>query len=160
MKEAKADTTQGRPLEGLRVIVAEDDPDMRQLLAEILRRDGCAVTEANEGGHLLAILEMDRQDFPADVVDLLITDVRMPTGNGLVIVGALRDAGWKQPVIAMTAFSDASVKNEAKRVGATLLDKPFRMDVLRELVRGFFESSRTSGVRGVSKRPGGSFRPS
>jgi DNA-binding response OmpR family regulator len=140
------------------VIVAEDDPDMRQLLAEILRRDGCAVTEVNEGGQLLAMLEMDRQDFPADVVDLLITDVRMPTGNGLVIVGALRDAGWKQPVIAMTAFSDASVKNEAKRVGATLLDKPFRMDVLRELVRGFFESTRSRDGASGPIRPSGTFR--
>ena len=111
------------------------------------------------------MLEMDRHVISRRTSsDLLITDVgkKMPSGNGLVIVGALRDAGWDLPVIAMTAFSDASVRTEANRVGATLLAKPFRMEVApASSVRGFrgWESGRELPGVGLN-RPRRPLRPS
>jgi DNA-binding response OmpR family regulator len=115
--------------------VAEDDPEMRRLVVEALRADGYDVREAPDGGRLLVALA---QEFAGPqrphLVDLLITDVRMPICTGLQIVEQLRAARWPTPVILMTAFGDARARDRAVALGAVLFDKPFDMDDLRTAV--------------------------
>jgi DNA-binding response OmpR family regulator len=67
-------------------------------------------------------------------VDLLISDVRMPTCTGMQILEQLRAAHWQTPVILMTAFGDAATRQHAKALGAVLFDKPFDIDDLRTAV--------------------------
>jgi DNA-binding NtrC family response regulator len=118
----------------VRVLVADDDPDTREALAEALRNDGYEVIEAQNGWELLQHLATpDTEPAP---VDLVISDVRMPGKNGLDVLAGLRWAnGGSTPFILITGFSDLQMHAEARRLGATaVLAKPFELDQLRTVV--------------------------
>jgi DNA-binding response OmpR family regulator len=114
------------------VLLAEDDDDMRRHLASALRAEGFQVRPVRSGVELLksfgALLLRGRL---ATSVDLVISDLRMPGITGLKVLDWLRRANWRVPFILITSFGDESVHAEARRLGATSLDKPF--DV-RELI--------------------------
>jgi len=115
-----------------RVLVAEDDPEMRRLVADALRGDGYEVLEAKDGNALLVILTSPPHTGAR--VDLIISDIRMPVCTGLQILEALRKVQWIVPVILMTAFSDDATRANAEALGAILFDKPFAIDDLRTAV--------------------------
>ena len=116
-----------------RVLVAEDDVEMRRLLVEALRADGYDVREAADGGRLL--VEITAQyAHPELEVDLIVSDIRMPVCTGLEILRGLRTAHWLTPVILMTAFGDDDTRADAESLGAILFDKPFAIDDLRTAV--------------------------
>lgn len=116
-----------------RVLVAEDDPEMRRLVVETLVRAGYDVREAVDGGRLLVNVTAWYQ-HPESTVDLVISDVRMPICSGLEILKGLRAARWQVPVILMTAFGDDETRARAESLGAVLFDKPFAMRELRDAV--------------------------
>ena len=118
----------------LRILVAEDDPEMRRLVIEALRKDGYDVREASDGAELLFALSVQHA-HAEDQVDLIVSDIRMPFSNGLEIVESLRRVREHVPIILMTAFGDDDARARAKRVGATLFDKPFEISALRAAVR-------------------------
>jgi CheY-like chemotaxis protein len=119
-----------------RVIVAEDDPEMRRLVVEALRKDGHHVTEAADGGRLLVqIAEAFDRDPSLSAVDVIVSDVRMPVCNGIELLERLADARWRVPVILMTAFGDEDTRKRAERIGAVLFDKPLSLDALRAAVK-------------------------
>ncbi|MEO7037563.1 MAG: response regulator [Polyangiaceae bacterium] len=124
-----------------RVVVAEDDFEMRRLVADCLRKEGYEVHEVADGDQLLVRIEdsyfLRRVPMP---VDLFVTDIRMPVYTGLEIVSGLREAGLTTPVIIMTAFGNAETRERAEALGATLLDKPFKLEQLRGLVRRVLHS--------------------
>ena len=66
-----------------------------------------------------------------NLVDLLISDIRMPVCTGIQILEQIRASGWRMPVILMTAFGDDATRNGRAALGALPLDKPFGMDTLR-----------------------------
>lgn len=113
-----------------RIIVAEDDREMRRLIAGTLIRDGYVVEEVSDGPKLL-ILVIEA----APAVDLVISDHRMPVSSGLQVLKGLRDAGWGLPFILLSAFGDDHLRSEAARLDAIFLDKPFELDALRIIVR-------------------------
>lgn len=118
-----------------RVIVAEDDPEMRRLVVEALQKAGHEVTEAADGGRLLlSVLDAYNGAPSLSLVDVIVTDVRMPVCNGLEVLERLSKANCRVPVILMTAFGDEDVRLRAERLGAVLFDKPLRLDTLREAV--------------------------
>jgi len=119
-----------------RVLLAEDDTELRTLLAEVLRDDGYEVSEAASGTELLAALgDGEDADRERHEVDLIISDVRMPGQSGLDVLCRL---AWKQlevPVILITAFGEDWVHDLAERLGAVaVFDKPVDLDVLRSAV--------------------------
>jgi DNA-binding response OmpR family regulator len=118
-----------------RVVVAEDDPEMRELVVQCLRRDEHDVYEVGDGARLLVrIGRQYRMHDPEDRIDVIVTDLRMPLVNGLAILRGLRAAHCSTPVILMTAFGDEAVRKEAAELHAVLLDKPFSMAELRAKV--------------------------
>jgi len=119
-----------------RVLLAEDNAELRELLGQMLRHDGFRVLEFGDGTRLLEYLgSMLLRDRASECPDLLITDIRMPGATGLEIVGGLRRAHWSVPVILMSAFDDEATRHAAKRVGgAVLFHKPFDLDDLRTAV--------------------------
>jgi len=119
-----------------RIVVAEDDFEMRRLVADCLRKEGYEVHEVADGAELLLRIEDSfiLRRVPAPV-DLFVTDIRMPVYTGLEIVSGLREAGMHVPVVIMTAFGNPETRERAEALGAVLLDKPFKMEVLRAVVR-------------------------
>lgn len=117
------------PIRPARVLVAEDDTEMRRLLAEALRGDGYDVKEASDGGRMLVELTHGvRSSF--ENVDLIVSDIKMPVCSGLQIVEAIRSTRCEIPIILMTAFGDEATRTQAALFDALLFDKPFAVDDL------------------------------
>ena len=121
-----------------RVAVAEDNPDMRRLVADALRRDGYSVVELEDG----ARLQIEVAQLSSEAVDLIVSDVRMPLVTGLEILRDLRKLGSKTPFVLMTAFGDEATRREAVQLGAIVFSKPFKLDELRSVVRALIEGAR------------------
>jgi CheY-like chemotaxis protein len=113
------------------VLVADDDDELRALVVETLRLDGCHVIEARDGAEVLAILSDSLAD-PSARPDVIIADVRMPNLSGFGVLEELRRAHVALPVVMITGFAHESVGVVAKRLGAVaVLKKPFELDDLR-----------------------------
>jgi DNA-binding response OmpR family regulator len=122
----------------LRVFLAEDDVEMRRMVAGALRHDGHLVLEADTGdGLLIDVTRAFLNPNPSSVASVVISDVRMPGRDGLSVLRELRVHDWCPPVIMITAFGDSEIHEEARRLGAVaVLDKPFDLADLRiELAR-------------------------
>ncbi len=78
----------------------------------------------------------------AELVDLLVSDIRMPICTGLQILEQLRAVHCPLPVVLMTAFGGEATRRHARRLGAVLLDKPFRVEDLRAVVARHLSLSR------------------
>jgi len=114
----------------LRVLVADDDDDMRASVAATLQADGCSTVEAHDGRELIELLKnaLDSPDLRPDVV---VTDVKMPGLSGLGALAALQHSKWDLPVILITGLNDDSLHVVARRLGAVgILHKPFDPDDL------------------------------
>lgn len=132
-----------------RILLAEDDDDMRQLIAETMRKDGYEVIEADTGGRLLVLLAKQMTGLAGlgtpDLVDLVISDVRMPVCSGSEILEQMRSANRKTPFILMTAFGDAAVREHTERLGGVLFDKPFALDDLKMAVTFLLKQNEPAG---------------
>ena len=142
MMDVRAETgdwrSEGLPEQALgRVMVADDDGAMRDLLADVLRRHGYQVVLARSGCELLALLEDEMTDAEMPAADtVIISDIRMPKLDGLTVLGRLRSLGWQIPIIMITAFGDAETHERARSLGATAtIDKPFDCADLLATVR-------------------------
>jgi DNA-binding NtrC family response regulator len=114
----------------VRILVAEDDAEMLELLTRVLREEGYRVLTAGDGSEALARIEDG--DF-----DLVLSDIRMPGPDGMEVLRRAMASRLHQPVILMTAFGSISSAVEAMRAGAYhYLTKPFNLDDLLEIVNG------------------------
>lgn len=121
-----------------KILVAEDQPAMRQLIARLLRDRGYDVVEVGDGAMLWEELHaaLRDEDNPTEV-ELVISDIRMPNMSGLEALKLIHDEAADRPVILITAFGDSATIDEARRLGATrVFSKPFD---LRELVAATVE---------------------
>jgi DNA-binding response OmpR family regulator len=116
-----------------RVIVADDDPDLRQLVAFALRVRGFDVVQAADGAEALATLGLG----PTGADDIVVADVRMPELSGLELLSALRLPPSPTRVVLMTAFPDFETRARAGELGVdAFFDKPFDIDELVRAVVG------------------------
>jgi CheY-like chemotaxis protein len=117
-----------------RVLVADDDPDMRRLVRLILKRAGFEVVLVRDVMEAVDRLVLDGIRAGRDV-QAIVTDLRMPGLSGLDLLALLRCASVRVPVILVSAFHDDASRAEARALGATaVLDKPVDVDVLAALV--------------------------
>lgn len=119
-----------------RVLLAEDDPVARRILARALREMGLDVVEVGDGGRMLVAITSHYKDgrSPLDL-DLIVTDVRMPVMSGLDAFKGVRAAHWRTPVIIVTAYETDEVRDVVMRFGATLLVKPIDLETFEAKVR-------------------------
>lgn len=118
-----------------RILVADDDGEMRELIRRALAGDGYEVEIARDGTDLVDRLTDSQLGGGGEApYDLVITDVRMPGWSGLQVLAGL--GGLDAPsFILITAFGDAALHEQARRLGAAaILDKPFDLDDLRSVV--------------------------
>ena len=120
-----------------RILLAEDDLEMRTILASALRGDGYEVVQVGDGVHLLHRLLYSKLFFGnGSGFDLIISDVRMPELSGLGVLASLQGDDAAPPVILISAFGDRETHAEAEKLGAiALFDKPFDVEDFRVAVR-------------------------
>ena len=130
------DITERRRLPaGARVLVVDDDGDIRELVNARLTSEGYDVHVAASGVELLRAIEsINAQRWPLDGVDLILLDNRMPGMTGLEMVRRLRVAHWQTPAILMTAFPESATRTEAAAIGAQILPKPFSLDLMTSAI--------------------------
>jgi DNA-binding response OmpR family regulator len=138
----------------LTVLLAEDDANLRSMLAIVIRRDGHRVREFRDGGELRAHLRgMSAENRRALDDVLVVTDLRMPDVDGLTLMQELRGLGRPLPFILLTAFGSSEVHTAARALGAiSVLDKPFDFDDLREVIRSHLRE-RFGGPGGPPGEP-------
>jgi DNA-binding response OmpR family regulator len=127
--------------EATRILLAEDDADMRELLAYSLRTEGYDVVACEDGLRLAeevgSTMIPDREEH----YDLIVSDLRLPGVTGMEILAAVNEWAGSPPLVLITAFGDEATHAEAERLGvAAFLDKPFEMDRLLETVRAVLAS--------------------
>jgi len=103
-----------------RVLVVDDEPEMRRTLARLLSAQGMSVLTAASGQEALEILQRE-------AIDVALVDLQMPGLSGLDILGEIKNRAIDVYVIIMTAHGDVDVAVQAMHAGAHhFLTKPFR----------------------------------
>jgi DNA-binding NtrC family response regulator len=122
-----------------RILIADDEVNMRRILGSILRADGHDVVE-------VAGVREARAAFGASQFDLVVTDQRMPDGDGLTLLASFSEVDASVPVVLLTAYATVELAVEAMRQGAfDFIAKPFVPDTVRAVVKRACE--RTELVR-------------
>ncbi len=136
-----------RPGRTARVLVVEDDGEMREMIAHMLELEGYDVERSPDILHMLEFF-MDSSGAPQNF-DLVISDIRMPGISGIEALEGMRYCDCHvPPFVFITAFGDASTHERAAELGAAAtLDKPFEMQDLLEMVasltaKGFQENQQ------------------
>ena len=119
---------QRRAAGGAHILVVDDDPDVRWIIAQDLQEMGYDVTEADSGRAALAILE---RDAPCD---LMVTDLVMPGLSGLDTLRLARRSRPDLKVLFASGYADLS-RFGANLSNHALLRKPFKLEALAEAVR-------------------------
>ena len=140
-RAAPAEPVPSRPLEGVRLLLAEDSIDNERLLTKILRRAGAFVDVARDGAEAVARVTAVAATDPYDVV---LMDMQMPILDGYQATAALRGDGYVGAIIALTA---SAMKEDRERCASVGCDdhvtKPADMARLFEVVARF--ASRAHG---------------
>jgi DNA-binding response OmpR family regulator len=125
------------PLNPPRILLAEDDKEMRKLLSWTLKVSGYDVVECAHGMQLLHHLsEYLEHDETYTSFDLIVSDIRMPGVTGLEVLEGLHDSTGFPPMIMITAFGDEETHAYARKLGvADFFDKPFPIEEFLAKVR-------------------------
>ena len=108
-----------------RVLIADDEKNMRWVLDETLSKEGYEVTQAADGKEAMAAIE----DNPPD---LMVLDHKMPAPDGMEVLRWIRAKGETFPIIMLTAHGNVQLAVEAMKAGATeYLTKPFDLEELK-----------------------------
>lgn len=111
-----------------RILIVEDDDEMRSLLKDFFEEEGYEIDCVEKGTY--AFSKLLKESF-----DLIITDVRMPGYSGLDILPELKRLRPEVPIIVITAFGGEEVYRKALSRGAhAYLEKPLHFHKLRELI--------------------------
>jgi CheY-like chemotaxis protein len=136
------------PVHAQRILVVDDEEDVRHLISSILAGDGFDMHAAADGEKAWEALQHEHYD-------LLITDNEMPRLVGIELIERIREAGMGLPIIiASGSFPMEKLRDNPELQIAAALSKPFRILELLRAVRDVFQPScgSTSACRGTSKR--------
>jgi signal transduction histidine kinase/ActR/RegA family two-component response regulator len=126
-----------RGVRRLRILVVDDEDYVRELLADILEREGCEVALAAEGHEALRLYE-------AGEFDAVFTDVGLPGMNGWELAHAVRERDAEVALAVITGWGDEVSHEERDAAQADwVIPKPFTVERITELVREI--SQRNSG---------------
>ena len=111
------------------LLIADDDDNLRALMCRALKGDGHSVADASDGASALASFKA------AGTIDILITDVEMPGGDGVSLAVSAASLKPDIKVVLISGFSDALGRaGEIKAKAVETLEKPFALEKLREIV--------------------------
>jgi CheY-like chemotaxis protein len=128
---ADARHDQDPALRDARILVADDEPNIRTTISDVLRKFGVRVTVATCGCEAADLVE--REEF-----DLVISDIKMPDKTGYEVFAAARHRSQSVPVILMTGFGydpNHSIIRASQEGLQAVLFKPFKVDTLLDEIR-------------------------
>lgn len=109
----------GTALKGKKILVVEDDDDLRDLLNENLKFYGADVQLARSGREALSVSE-------GTIFDLILSGIRMAGGDGVFLLDGVRKRDSKKPpLIFLTAYADITAAQAYARGAQGYLEKPF-----------------------------------
>ena len=120
-----------------RVLVIDDEPDLRELMADALAADDVEILTAGTA--------QEAADVAAkNLVDLVVADLHLPDGTGADVIGNLRNLLCDLPAVVVTGVKEAETIADATRVGLVeLMTKPLDIQRLQETVRRELDSQRS-----------------
>jgi two-component system, NtrC family, response regulator HydG len=126
-----------------RILIVDDEPHTRRVLALNLRQDQHEISEC--GG-----VQEARKRILAEDFDVVLTDQRMPDGNGLQVLAAALESDPAASVVVITAFATVELAVESMRRGAfDFITKPFQPEVVRAAVSRACERTRLLRENGL-----------
>jgi CheY-like chemotaxis protein len=123
-------------LDGAEILVADDEPNIRATISDILRKYGATVTMATNGAD--AIVQLEAREFA-----LVVSDIKMPDKTGYDVFAAARKKYPTIPIILMTGFGydpNHSIVRASQEGLQAVLFKPFKVDQLLAEVRKALQS--------------------
>ncbi len=142
------ETRAARPAGAARVLVVDDERSMREFLAIMLSREGHDVTVAD--GATQALGSLRRQSY-----DLVISDIRMPDGDGIAVLREAKRLQPDVPGILMTGFASTATAIEALRTGALdYISKPFDVDEMKRVIAQVLERRHAVGAAVAAQAAG------
>ena len=122
---------QDTPLKGKRILIADDEENIRVTISNILKKYGCEPTACRDGYEAIHLIEQQQYD-------LVISDIKMPHRNGYEIFAACRRLRDNYPVMLMTGFGydpNHSIVRAGQEGLSAVLFKPFKVDQLIDEIR-------------------------
>lgn len=114
-----------------KVLIVDDESDIRDVFADYFFDSGIELQFASSGNEALKTL--DKQDF-----DLILSDVRMPDGDGIYLLETIRKRSKTSPqFLLMTGFSEIDKNAAIKKGAADLLSKPIDFSEIDNILRKY-----------------------
>jgi len=115
-----------------KILIVDDDEDIRTLIKEYLSDTNCMTIEANNGREALDIVDLHR-------VDLVLCDLKMPNMNGFEVLHKIKDS-FNVPILLMTSFDNLMSTQEAHDTGLKyFLHKPIDKDEMIKKMQQIFD---------------------
>jgi FixJ family two-component response regulator len=126
----------------MKILVADDDPTLREELASLLREDGHAITTAEDGGEALRVVDLE----PFEVA---LLDLKMPKATGLEVLHRLRVVRPETAVVMITGEGTIDTAVEAMKNGAIdFVEKPYDLESLRRTLRSVEDERKAKAAIG------------
>ena len=110
-----------------KVLIVDDEPDIIEIVQFAIENEGYETLTASNAKEALAV-------FDQSEVDLIISDVRMPGGDGIELLDGVMERENSKPVIFVTGFSDLSVPEALDRGAAAVFSKPIDTQALIQVI--------------------------
>ncbi len=129
------------PLKGLRILLVDDEQELREIFAEELLFLGAEVSTASRTCEALALLRK------GPGVDVILSDLRMPEGGGLSLIKTIRaEMGAESPLfVLMTGFMEMAPERAEAEGIAQIFEKPLDWDALTTYLLSQKLSGKSSG---------------
>lgn len=117
----------------MKVLIIDDEVNIRKTLRLLLSEFDCAIYEADS-------VSQAREMIARSVFDIAIVDIRLPDGTGIEILREFKSVSYDTVVLIITAFSSTEIAVEAMKLGAyDYITKPFNLDEIRIIFRNITE---------------------
>lgn len=127
-----------------RILVVEDDADMRELFCTVLSDSGYTCMAASDGHEALDILEKE-------YIDLIVSDIMMPHMDGYELTRALRESGYDMPILMVTAKDQFDDMQRGFRAGGDdYMVKPINIKELVLRVEALLRRARISSEKKIT----------
>jgi CheY-like chemotaxis protein len=131
-------------LEGVTVLVVDDEPDARELIEQVLKDHAASVVVAASGDEARRLLATQRPD-------VMLSDIGMPGQDGYQLITEIRRAGNTIPAVALSAFARSADRTRALLAGFQLhLAKPVETEELLASVVSLVQGARAKSKNGTS----------